>query len=368
MKKKKKIVHIIPSLVKGGGERFVVDLCNALSVLVDYEVYLISLYDNEPESTFRDEISDTVRYHSLNKRNGFDFKVIMPLYKLLAKIDADVVHTHLNAFEYALLYKLRFKKTAFFHTLHSDAFKECDISFFRKMRRISYKLGWVRPITISRESSASYKDCYQLNNDIIIENGRQPVGKSNEYANLLNRYKSSEKSDQTILVSVGRIVRIKNHELLIDAVNDLYRKELFDGKLLIVGDVQEPDVYERLKEKASDCVEFVGSKKNVVDYLLIADAFCMSSLYEGMPISLIEAFSVGCVPICTAVGGIKEMISHGVTGFLSKDLSKDAYELAILEFLQCDKVSMIRDACKREFDEKYHIKITALKYSTLYAD
>ncbi|WP_449440722.1 glycosyltransferase [Pedobacter steynii] len=72
-------------------------------------------------------------------------------------------------------------------------------------------------------------------------------------------------------------------------------------------------------------IEFIEGRHNVVDYLSIADAFCLSSIFEGMPISLIEALSVGCIPICTPVGGISQMIKHGKTGFLSRDVSVDSY-------------------------------------------
>ncbi|SFN91989.1 Glycosyltransferase involved in cell wall bisynthesis [Chitinophaga sp. YR627] len=364
MNVKKKIVHILPNLSKGGAERFTVDLCNALSADREAEVHLVSLYKNQSGSTFRDDIANGVTYHELDKKNGFDFAIIGQLYKLLRKIRPDVVHTHLNGFEYALPYKLVSGRTRFVHTLHSDAFKECDISFFRKARRVAYRLRLVQPVTISRESAESFNACYGLKNDVLIENGRKAAEKTSQYDQIIAQYKGVEKG--TLLVCVGRITKEKNQELLIDAVNNLAAKGLFSGKLLIIGAVQDEQVYAKLQQKASDCVEFVGMKSNVADYLFAADAFCMSSIYEGMPLSIIEAFSVGCVPVSTAVGGINDMITHGVTGFLSRDMSVAAYEEALLACLQSENLPGIREACKNEFIQKYRIEVCAAKYSALY--
>ena len=46
--------------------------------------------------------------------------------------------------------------------------------------------------------------------------------------------------------------------------------------------------------------------------MYLSDAFCLTSVYEGLPISLLEAISCGCVPVCTPVGGITEVVHHEV--------------------------------------------------------
>ena len=90
--------------------------------------------------------------------------------------------------------------------------------------------------------------------------------------------------------------------------------------LLIIG--EGFDRASELKKLANKNIHFIGIKTNVPDYLYASDAFCLSSNFEGMPISLIEAFACGCPSICTPVGGIVNSVKHGVTGFLSKSLSE----------------------------------------------
>ncbi len=53
-----------------------------------------------------------------------------------------------------------------------------------------------------------------------------------------------------------------------------------------------------------------------LEYLKMGDAYALCSSYEGMPISLIEAIGVGCIPVCTPVGGIVDVVHNGENGFL----------------------------------------------------
>ena len=62
----------------------------------------------------------------------------------------------------------------------------------------------------------------------------------------------------------------------------------------------------------------------------------LTSTFEGMPISLLEALSAGAVPICTPVGGIINIVAKNI-GFLSEDVSKDPYTKALQSYLNADQ-------------------------------
>lgn len=99
-----------------------------------------------------------------------------------------------------------------------------------------------------------------------------------------------------------------------------------------------------------------------------ADAICLSSLKEGMPMSIIEAFSVGCIPITTPVGGCVNMIENAINGFISQDMSLDAYVKAIesvINLSNIEKQSM-KQAGIRTFSEKYSIQTCVDNYIKLY--
>lgn len=366
MKGKIRIVHILGAINSGGAERFVVDLCNQLAKNKRYQVDLISLCKNNIEDTIVNEISPSVNYLSFNKNDGFSLLTLIKLTYWLIHNKPSIVHTHLNAFEYLYGYLMLPKNCQFFHTLHSMAQYECPNFFIIKyLRTFFYKHNKVKPITISQNGSETYQQYYHLNNDDIIANGRPQMQLTNNSNALIKTYKTS--SESFLLLHIGRISEEKNQRLLIQAVQKYNQLEPKKCKLLIIGTGKKL-LYNELKQLAKDDnqIEFLGLKRNTADYLSIADAFCLSSTCEGMPIVIIEAFSMGCLPISTAVGGVPQMISHGKTGFLSDDLSIDGYYYTLKRALLSPAKKQIAKNCTTEFKSKYHIKIATNGYLKAY--
>ena len=116
---------------------------------------------------------------------------------------------------------------------------------------------------------------------------------------------------------------------------------------------------------ACERISFWGQQDNVSDYLFCSDAFCLSSFYEGLPISLLEAISTGCVPICTPVGGIPDIIQDGKTGYLSKTVELHDYIDAILNYLNNPNLIQ-RNSLIKYFKENFSIEKTVDNYLQVY--
>jgi glycosyltransferase involved in cell wall biosynthesis len=361
-----KLVHVVGNLGFGGAERFVIDLCNEIAKNEHYEVAIVSLCEDKKENLFIRDIAPNVRYLSFHKAKGFSLNTLLRLTAWLKKHQPDVVHTHLNSSEYLALYRLLFTRALFFHTIHNVAEVECPSFLIKSFRYFFYKIKRVIPITISDNGRKTYRDYYRLTNDLLIENGRPPLRFTGQLGELSNRYRT-DKKNAIVLVHVGRISAEKNQLLLIKAVQYFNTVESIKCKLLIIGQVQDDHLYKRLLLEVSNDtqIEFLGGRDNVADYLGIADVFCLSSEFEGMPISLIESFSTGCVSVCTPVGGIPQMIQDSVTGFLSKDLSVSSYYDALKHAVEADRDTIAGNVIK-QFHEKYHIRISADKHLKAY--
>jgi glycosyltransferase involved in cell wall biosynthesis len=91
-----------------------------------------------------------------------------------------------------------------------------------------------------------------------------------------------------------------------------------DTFFIIVGDGPLRDeIYAKAKALGTDkYVFFAGLQAETRPYFTAMDMFMMSSEFEGLPIALLEAMSMNCVPVCTAAGGIPEVIKDGVNGLL----------------------------------------------------
>lgn len=107
--------------------------------------------------------------------------------------------------------------------------------------------------------------------------------------------------DKTVLVHVGRFHDQKNHTFLIDIFFE-YKKINENSVLLLIG---EGPLQSSIKEKVTklrlvDSVFFLNRIENVYDYLSASDVFIFPSLYEGLPLTLVEAQSSGLPVLCSS--------------------------------------------------------------------
>ncbi|MCL4639215.1 MULTISPECIES: glycosyltransferase family 4 protein [Olivibacter] len=362
-----KIIQVIPSLSRGGAERFVVDLSNGLANRKGIEVILISLYDNSNEATFLRDIDARVSYFSLGKKSGVDLRIFGKLSKLVKKLQPSVIHAHLGAMEYIIPIKFSSPDIKLLFTVHNEADKECPgpQSIIKRVRKYLFTKKYIHPVVISNESARSFAQFYGIATYTLIENGSPPIQKSSDFESLRQTYQTQ--GYDYLLVNIARLNPPKNQGLLIEAVNYINRTQQIRLKLLIVGEVQDKTYFSQLQSLViDDSIEFVGGKSNIGDYLSVANFFCLSSMYEGMPISLIEALSCGCIPIVTAVGGIVNMVTEGKTGFLSQGLQVENYVNALSRALAADNKEEISQQAIKTFEERFHIQGTVEKYLTLF--
>ena len=368
----KKIVHITPTLYEGGAERLVSDLLSELSLNYSnkYVIYLMLFYDLDDSMFLSKSLHNDIKIITLGKKRGFDFKLIFKLFKVLYKLKPNIVNTHVGSFNYVFLLSFLLKKCNFFHTLHNDAYIECPNKYIRFVRKWIYKFKLVHPITISKNSSLSYKKVYGLDNDTLIYNGRKKIIKSDIFEKInaeFSKYRINEKTK--IYINVASIGYLKNQIKLVKAFKEVL-KENNNIVLLLIGGVREGNekTLEEIKKNVSDNIHYLGVKPNVEDYLLLSNFFILPSVIEGMPISIIEAMSAGCIPLCSPVGGIPNMINHHKNGLLSKGYEiEDIYDLIKKSLsLKETKINEIVKQAMETYHKNYSIEICAKKYIRIY--
>ncbi len=362
-----KVLQLIPSLNSGGGEKFTIDLCNSLSFSCD--VSLCVLYNVTENMIFAENLNSKVNLTELGKSKGFDFMLIYRIYKLIKREKPDIIHTHLRALTY-LLPILFLSKLHCVHTIHNLAQQEEPSLIMRKLRRWFYRFNIVRPICISKTVQASFEDVYDLSNSTLIENGTPVPKPTNEMNTVRNDILKLRMNEQTLVfLNVARISLQKNHILLVKAFNQLYAENK-NVILIVLGEESDPtlNLLETLNKIKSPNIHFLGLKKNIPDYLINSDAFCLSSLFEGLPISLLESMALGVIPICTPVGGIPDVIINGKNGILTTDLSIKSYVEALNKFISMKKEekNTISKSSISSFVNRYNISHTTKNYFDYY--
>lgn len=359
-----KIIQVIPHLGSGGAERFVVDLSNEL-VKQGHDVVLLTFYDLEGKYGFyKNDISQSVKQISLHKSIGFSIKSIWHVINIIRHEKPDIIHSHVNSLQYTILPQIFMAKGV--HTVHNEAHLEASGKMEVELRKFAFKHNLIQPVTISPESYDSFIAFYGKD-AVLINNGRavdSNIEVSKEVSREISNYK---KSDQTkVIIQLARFQSQKNIPMMARVAKRLYN-EGYDFCLLFIGSTENKPIVDEVKSLMPPCAHILGERNNPLEYLKVADAFALSSLFEGMPISLLEALAVGAIPICTPVGGIPNAVIDGNNGFLSSDNSEIAYYNAMKRFLEADRETLNIMSKKAEHSfAPYSMKICAEKYATLY--
>jgi len=146
--------------------------------------------------------------------------------------------------------------------------------------------------------------------------------------------KFSYLKDKFILLTVSRLDKIKNIDLIIDLINKL-RDSIPNLKLLIIGEGKlKKSLIKKVKKLGlSSIVHFLGKvdHNKLPKYYSISDAFLMLSEMEGQGITVLEAMACECIVIANNVGGITHSIKNGENGFLIDNNNEENLKSTILK-------------------------------------
>jgi glycosyltransferase involved in cell wall biosynthesis len=360
---KLKILHVISYNGKGGAETLVNNLINfqLKSDKVEY-VHVLTFSNVYEKLIFSVESNKNFHHYHIYIKNNFFlnryFKLLIFIFKVLFQNSYNIINTHLLAPLYTFFLPFLFNNINYTHTVHSQAEKELgnhkySVHYF--LRYHFYKR--INLIAISDSVQQSINLFYNLKSQLIF-NGAFFQEKSTE------KIENFSKKNKKILLAVGHTRKVKNYELLLSAFNKFNN----DIILIILGSLVDDFKDYNIISAKNKNIYFLGAVTNVQDYMKIADFLCMTSKYEGMPITILEAKANGLIPIVTPVKGISDLISKNINGIISKDLSIESYQIAIQNALDLsieEKVTFINNA-KSEFNEFYNISKCSENYINYY--
>ena len=317
-----KLLMIIDNMDLGGAQRMFAFVANGLSRY--YDVYLISYASNK--SFFH--LNDEVHYIAGSDYNGSGLlrhiKKIPFLYKKIKKIGPDVILTFMTI--PALLSKI------------ASVFSGIPVIFCERGDPYQYKT-FIQKIKLKSVIICNYavfqtiqaRDYYPqrlIKNSTIIPN---PVVNPNvERAMYENRNNN--------IAFVGRFdIHQKRQDLVVDAFKLVVEKHP-EMILLFCGDGDDLEIIKKKVEtmNISDNVVFKGKVKDVKIELLNCKAYVISSDYEGIPNSLIEAMSLGipCVSTDCSPGGARMLINNMENGILVPCNNSKALANAIIYIIE----------------------------------
>lgn len=310
-----RIIQVITCLNLGGAQTLLENLSYGLKD-AGHDVIVISL-ENYHSATAQRIEDRGIQVIYLDKKPHYDPTIAGKLGEVLKSLKPDIIHAHniKKAYVYLAAKKAKVKRVVY--TVHNMAWQEQGV-VGGLFSYLMFHTGCMVPVGLSPKVTESIEQRYHLKNVPTVYNGTD-----------LSRFSvKTEYSlhDEPSILNVARLDAQKNHKRLIESFA-IVSRQFPAAKLVIVGEGELQETLEsQTKESGlTEKVLFEGLQDDIPKYMKDADVFCLSSDYEGMPMTLIEAMAAGMPIVSTNVGGISDMLTNEGSAILT---GLDATELA----------------------------------------
>jgi glycosyltransferase involved in cell wall biosynthesis len=370
MIKKIKVLECIRQGNIGGGETHLLSLVENLDKSL-FEPIVLSFTDGPMIEKLKSQGIKTVVIHT---RTPFDFTKWHKVRKLLMEEQIDVVHAHGTRANSNVFWAARSLNLPVIYTVHAWSFHDDQAAWIKKVRIWSEKYLTARMnvnISVSESNKQSGKKYINKFNSVVINNGidHTKFAPARAYKNI--RKELGLCPEAIVVLFIARFTMHKQPLMLIRAFAEAV-KQLPQLKLLMVGDGDE-------KQKALQLVKNLGIEKTVCfqafrndvpDILASADIFVLPSLWEGLPIGLLEAMAMGKAVIGTRVDGTREVIQHNVNGLLVEvnDMPEKLTEALVRLGSDSDLRNKIREKAIETVRSRFNVTYMTRQIEKVYKD
>lgn len=346
-----RVAQLIESLEMGGAERLAVQIANARAAAGDLS-HLIVLSGPGPLSQ---RIQPNVRVRYLDFRraslgNPLAFGVSVTrgyrrLAKQIAQDSIDVLHTHLPEANFWGLCLAARGCCAAIATVHNNQefhYGKADHPLRYRLRRWGYRQMLRRcaaVVAVSTEVRTSLVQELAVNDEeagriVVIPNGVEIPDPLPEAIQERTRARYGIPPGDPLVLAAGRLTEQKNFVALLEAVARLRSRRIL-CRVLIAGDGPQRAYLDRrlVEMKLEDQVSLTGNVDDLQDLMRAADVFVLSSLWEGLPLVLLEAMAAGLPVVGTRIKGIAEIVEDGVSGLLAEPGDVEGLARAIATLL-----------------------------------
>ena len=344
----------------------VVNLLTTMN-LKRFEVCVVSLYGSREDDLRQDLESAGIPVVFLDKRPGIDLRMIPRVDRVIREFHPDVVHTHLSVLRYCLPSILVRRVPAAVHTVHNVVEKEVDRPG-RLVHFVAFRVG-VKPVAIAEVVAQGLSKVYGVSDVPLIPNG-VPVGvvrSLKEEDRRAWRRREGFAAEDVLFTCVARLSPQKNPVLLLEAFA-LAATGNPHARLVFAGSGELRPELERITQDLGICsqVRFLGLRRDVPEVLNASDVFVLSSDWEGNPLTVMEAMAAGKPVICTAVGGVPEIVEHGTTGLLVPAGDVSAFAEALTRLLTDVQLREALGSKAREVSDRFDVTRMTDAYERLY--
>ena len=288
-------------------------------------------------------------------------KVIWALLKIIKNEKINVVHCHnrMAAFYVSLL--RIYKKCLFITTAHNTFFNK------KLLTRFSYKHSNL--IACGDVVKNNLVEFYNLPKDqvSVIHNAVKPDDKSVNHDKLINEL---HKDGFFVVANIGRLNKVKGFEYYLKAIPSILQKHPKTVFLIVGSGELEQELRNLAKSlNVESYVHFLGYRNDVRNIMKQVDLVVSSSFHEGLPLTPIEAFSVGRTIVATDVDGTVEIVEDNINGLLIKPKNAQMIADKVNYLIENpDILQNMEEKAKETFNKKFSFEVFQRQYLSQYID
>ncbi len=288
------VCHVVSGLISGGVETMIYNYC---SYIKKDNICFHILHQHEANPKNVDELNSIgCKITRIPSKRKHPFKNFIETYKYIKKNQIAIIHCHMTMVNWLPLLAARIARVpvriCHSHTNNVSEKKYSERIMNTIFRYLCLKNGNVFLACSDEAGKYLYKN--KIKYEIIYNGLNLEKYKYNEIERKRIRQKYNIKEKDFVVGHVGRFVSVKNHKFIIDFFEKLL-KENKNYKLMLIGDGELKEiVYQEVLQRGLDKnIIFVGVVPNAQDYYSAFDLLILPSLFEGVPLTIIEAQANG---------------------------------------------------------------------------
>lgn len=360
---KKKLVLLIEAM-GGGVFTYMVDLANELTVYYDVTV-VYGIRKQTPKDYKRYFLPEVqlikIEHFTRAIKPMKDYKAYQEVKKVIKTIQPDLLHTHSSKAGVIGRVLGMGMDVPLFYTPHGYSFLMKEGKKVSKMLyfMIEWALGKINCTTIAC-SEGEYRTSQKVTKRSCFVNNSVNTKKLKGYVSAIVAEKKDIEMtmDDVVIYTMGRICTQKNPTLfnqIAEAMPHMKFMWIGDGELR--EELTSPNI----------TITGWGNRKEALQYGAKCSIFILPSLWEGLPISLLESMSMKKICLVSDVVGNRDVIQHGVNGFVCSTLEE--YLSALHFILQKKHRTQVEDMIQEAYQniqDSYDTKLMGKEYDRVY--
>jgi glycosyltransferase involved in cell wall biosynthesis len=361
-----RVLQLCASLTAGGAERLIHGLARTLDRR-HFTVHVCAL-SVVGGNAFQQEFDrDNIPVYVVGARKMFDPRMYIKLIRYIRENNIQIIHTHLTNADFVGRIVGKILGIPVVSTMHNIP-KDYDMqkSYAKVLEKFTAQHAVSHLIAVSERIRQLFIQEWRIPAQTIstITNG-VPL---NDFLPVPEGVIRSGGQQGPVITTIGRLTPQKAQHIFIEAAAHIV-KAYPDASFQIVGRGHLENELKALAQKLgiAEQVQFAGVRHDIPNILAASDIFVLSSAWEGLPVTAIEAMAAARPVVLTDVGGIRDLVESGKHGFIVPPHNAQALADALLELLrEPQKAQAMGLAGRTHVQKAFSMELFARNHEQLY--